>query len=148
MTATHPDAAWADRVVAAFAWWTAQVPTGGPTSSVTGSGAVDALERRVAALVGARFALALPSATTALRAALAGCLAGPGRGVLVCQDDWPAAAAAATSLGAAVWRSPQVDGLVSAYLDVAVAVVTPQSRQDTERHLLKEMITGYILYCF
>jgi dTDP-4-amino-4,6-dideoxygalactose transaminase len=72
----------------------------GPTSSLTGSGAIDAFESKFASVCGARYALGLPSGTLALRTALAAAGVEHGASVVVPGFDWPAAAAAVKSLGA------------------------------------------------
>jgi dTDP-4-amino-4,6-dideoxygalactose transaminase len=72
----------------------------GPSSSLTGGGAISLLERRFADYCGVRYALALPSGTLALRAALAAVGVRPGSRVVVPALDWPAAAAAVLSLNA------------------------------------------------
>jgi dTDP-4-amino-4,6-dideoxygalactose transaminase len=85
----------------------------GPTSALTGSGAVEALERRFAELCAVRYALALPTGTLALRFALAAAGVGAGDEVLVPALDWPAAAAAVLSLNA---RPRAVDCAADAFL--------------------------------
>jgi dTDP-4-amino-4,6-dideoxygalactose transaminase len=72
----------------------------GPTSSLTGSGAVELLERQFAQRCGVRYALALPTGTIALRVALSATGVSSGDEVLVPALDWPAAAAAVLSLSA------------------------------------------------
>jgi perosamine synthetase len=81
---------------AAFDAWERRME--GPSSSLTGGGAINLLERRFADHCGVRYALALPSGTLALRAALATVGVGPGSCVVVPALDWPAAAAAVLSL--------------------------------------------------
>jgi dTDP-4-amino-4,6-dideoxygalactose transaminase len=92
------DAALLARARTALDAW--EVRGGGPTSSLTGGGAIAALERRLAAACGVRHALALPSGTLALRVAMEAVGVDAGSEVVVPALDWPAAAAAARSLGA------------------------------------------------
>lgn len=92
------DQAWLDRVRRALDSWESTGTE--PTSSILGTGAIEALERRMARRIGVGHALALPSATIALRVALDAIGVGPGDEVIVPAYDWTAAVAATTSLGA------------------------------------------------
>src|SRR5438128_1470744 len=71
----------------------------GPTSSITGGGAIEAVEAEFAAFCGSRFAIGISSGTLALRAALGAVGVREGARVIVPALDWPAAAAAVISLG-------------------------------------------------
>lgn len=95
----HPDRDLIGLSTAALRWWARQEITT-PTSSVTGGGAVAAVERAVSVLVEDRPALALPSATYGLRTALLAIGVHPADEVLVSELDWPAAAVAVGSIGA------------------------------------------------
>lgn len=86
-------------VRAALALWETE-PGFGPTSSLTGTGAIEAFETVFAAFCGAGFALGVSSGTLALRVALATVGVRDRTRVIVPALDWPAAAAAAISLGA------------------------------------------------
>jgi len=93
------DAELVAKVRASLAVWERQ--TGfGPTSSLTGSGAIEALETEFAAFCGSRFAIGISSGTLALRTALGAVGVREGARVIVTALDWPAAAAAVISLGA------------------------------------------------
>jgi hypothetical protein len=72
-----------------------------PTSNLLGTGAITEFEHGVAALLGCRYALSLPSATLGLRVALDAAGVRPGDRVLVPAYDWTAALSAVESLGAA-----------------------------------------------
>jgi dTDP-4-amino-4,6-dideoxygalactose transaminase len=95
----HPDAALLARSQRALAWWAEQTPAT-PTSSITGGGAIAAVEDAVSQLTMNKFALALPNATYGLRIALLAVGVRPGDDVLVSALDWPAGRAAARRLGA------------------------------------------------
>jgi dTDP-4-amino-4,6-dideoxygalactose transaminase len=73
---------------------------GGPTSSLSGGGAIAELEARMAERCGVAHALAVASGTIALRAAIGAVGVEAGSEVIVPALDWPAAAAAVLSLGA------------------------------------------------
>jgi dTDP-4-amino-4,6-dideoxygalactose transaminase len=107
----------------------------GPTSALTGSGAVEALERRFAELCAVRHALALPSGTLSLRFALAATGVGPGDEVLVPALDWPAAAAAVRSLDA---RPEVVDSSAKCFLldpEAVAARIGPRTKAVVVTHL-------------
>jgi perosamine synthetase len=93
------DAELVAKVRAALACWERQTEFG-PTSSLTGSGAIEALETEFAAFCGSRFAIGISSGTLALRTALGAVGVREGASVIVPALDWPAAAAAVISLGA------------------------------------------------
>lgn len=97
---SHPDADLLTRTRAALDVW--ERAGGGPTSSITGGGAIAALEKAFARQSHCRYALAMPSGSAALRVALSACGVGPGDEVVCSALDWPAASAAARSLGAIV----------------------------------------------
>ena len=85
---------------AAVEWWTAQ-RTWRVSSSHTGGGVIAAFESAVASQVGpGTHALALPSATAALRTALEVTGVGPGDRIGVPALDWTAATAVVRALGA------------------------------------------------
>lgn len=96
----HPDAELLARLRAAMDWWEAEARTVHPTSSVTGGGAIEELEARLAALHDRPYAVAVPSATLGLRLALQAVGVRPGDEVLVPGIDWTATAEAVTALGA------------------------------------------------
>jgi dTDP-4-amino-4,6-dideoxygalactose transaminase len=127
------DGALIARTRAALELWEAS--GGGPTSTLTGSGAVGVLEREFAELCGARHALALPTGTLALRVALAACGVGPGDQVLVPALDWPAAVGAVLSLDA---RPAAVDSIADSFLVDPEAIatrITAQTRAVVVTHL-------------
>lgn len=93
-----PDTAMLGRLHEALERW--EAGGGGPTSSLTGGGAVAELERRLAELCSTRYAVAVASGTIALRAAAAAVNVDSTSSVVIPALDWPAAAAAVTSLGA------------------------------------------------
>jgi dTDP-4-amino-4,6-dideoxygalactose transaminase len=95
----HPDRRWLASVRAALDAWE-RSPTGRPTSSVFGGGAIAAAEAAFSDRHGGRPALLLPSATYALRVALQVLAVGQGDEVLCAAVDWPAGLAAVVSLGA------------------------------------------------
>lgn len=95
----HPDAAFITRAQQALAWWASHAPST-PTSSITGGGAVAAMEKAVSRLVAGQPTLALPNATYALRTALLAVGVAPGDDVFVSGLDWPAGRAAVRSIGA------------------------------------------------
>jgi dTDP-4-amino-4,6-dideoxygalactose transaminase len=87
----------------ALAWYSSRPEaTGIPTSSISGTGAIDELERRAAADHGVRHGIAVSSATLALRAGLRALQLGPATNVFVRREDWPAGRAAANALGLSV----------------------------------------------
>jgi dTDP-4-amino-4,6-dideoxygalactose transaminase len=93
-----PDGPLIARLRAALDMWEA---TGrGPTSSVSGGGAVAELEAQLATVCGTKYALCVSSGTLALRVAAQAVGVHAGANVVVPALDWPAAAAAVRSLGA------------------------------------------------
>ncbi len=72
----------------------------GPTSSVTGGGAIMAAEDEFARQTGTEFAVLLPSGTYAMRAALQAVGVRSGDEVIIPNVDWTANQAAVTSVGA------------------------------------------------
>lgn len=96
----HPDREWLDDTHAALAWWGAQGPPGGVTSSITGLGAVAAAETRLSELHRGRAVLLTPNATFALLTALRVLEVGIGDEVLLPQDDWAASLGTVRLLGA------------------------------------------------
>jgi hypothetical protein len=88
------------QLMQATRWWAGQ-RTRRVSSSHTGGGVIEALEAAVAARVGpGTSALALPSGTAALLAALAAIGVGPGDRVGVPAVDWTASGAVLRTLGA------------------------------------------------
>jgi hypothetical protein len=98
--ADHPDADLLRQVEAALNHWKASAYGRGPTSQISGGGAVAAVERWASDTHGGRPALLLPSATYGLRIALQVLGVRAGDEVLVPAVDWPASRAAVVSLGA------------------------------------------------
>ena len=96
--ADGPDAELLARLRAAVDRW--EAGGRGPTSSLTGGGAIAELEARLAELCGTNHAVCVSSGTIALRIAAQAVGVGRGGEVVVPALDWPAAAAAALSLGA------------------------------------------------
>jgi hypothetical protein len=96
----HPDESLARRVRAAIDHWLATPHPYGPTSQVTGGGAIAAAEHWIGQRHGGRRALLLPSATYGLRVALQMLGVRPGDEVLLPAIDWPSSRAAVLSLGA------------------------------------------------
>jgi DegT/DnrJ/EryC1/StrS aminotransferase family protein len=100
----HPDAELAAKVDAALRWWLSRRfesgPARAPSSAITGGGAVVALEEEFSRLHAGRPTLLLPSATYALRAALAALRIGPGAEVIIPALDWTASRDAVRSVGA------------------------------------------------
>jgi hypothetical protein len=115
------------QVTAATRWWASQ-RTWRVSSSHTGGGVIEALEAAVAAAVApdAR-ALALPSGTSALLAALAAAGVGPGDRVGVPAVDWTATGAVLRVLGAV--PVPLAVDPVTGMLDAGLA----RARWDTGR---------------
>jgi dTDP-4-amino-4,6-dideoxygalactose transaminase len=94
----------AERIEAALCWWLARARedglAGAPTSTLTGGGAVAALEREFSRRHADKPALLLPSATLAIRCALEALTVGPGDEVILPALDWTASRDAVLSLGA------------------------------------------------
>lgn len=108
---------------------------GGPTSTLTGSGAVALLEERFAQRCGTRYALALPTGTIALRIALAAAGVGSGGEVLIPALDWPAAAAAVLSLSARPRAVDTVAGSLTLDPAAVEAAVSHRTRAVVATHL-------------
>lgn len=130
----HPDRQVIDGALAALWWWSVQDPPR-PTSSVTGGGAIAAVEQALGRLVGVRHVLALPNATFALRVAVLAAGIEPGDEVLVSGLDWPAGRAAVASCGALPVPVPVRS--VDLTLDPAAAATlrTPRTRAVIASHL-------------
>ena len=94
----HADGALIEQVRSALEHWN-QVGQGA-TSSLTGGGALAAVETAVSERVAGRYTLAVSSGTAALRVALASVGVRAGSEVICPAYDWPAAAGAIASLGA------------------------------------------------
>ncbi len=107
----------------------------GPTSSLTGSGAVELLERRFAQRCGVRYALALPTGTIALRVALAATGVGSGDDVLIPALDWPAAAAAVLSLSACPRAVDTVADALPVDPEAVAAALAPSTAAVVVTHL-------------
>jgi DegT/DnrJ/EryC1/StrS aminotransferase family len=106
--AATADRAFLDEVCAAVGWWGAQ-RTWRVTSSHTGGGVIAAFEEAVARQVGPdAHALALPSATAALKTALEITGVGSGARVGVPALDWTATGAVLRTLGARAFPLPVV----------------------------------------
>jgi dTDP-4-amino-4,6-dideoxygalactose transaminase len=124
--AAKADQALVTRVTDALHWW--ENEGRGPTSSVTGGGAVRELERRFAAYCGRAYAVAVSSGTLALRTTLAALAIGRGDQVICSALDWPAAASSIASVGATpVFADVEADGFTMAPESVA-QLVTPRTR--------------------
>jgi dTDP-4-amino-4,6-dideoxygalactose transaminase len=95
---SHPDAALLRQVRDALDRW--QAAGLGPTSSITGAGAIRALEEEFSARLDGRPALAMPAGTSALRVALQVVGVEAGDEVVCPAYDWPAAVGVVRSLGA------------------------------------------------
>jgi len=89
---------WFDRARAAMDWWTTQ-PQTEPTSSLTGGGAIAALERVLGERLGG-WALALPSGSSAVRAGLRALGRGADDTVELVGDNWFGSNALIRSVGA------------------------------------------------
>lgn len=108
---------------------------GTPTSSVTGSGAIERVESRFALLAGTSYGLAVASGTAALRVALSAVGVGPGDEVILPALDWPAGQAAACSLGAVpVMVAVQIPWC-TIDPDAAASAVGPRTRAVLATHL-------------
>lgn len=94
----HPDHALIDTARAALDWW--EQLGGGPSSSITGRGAISYLEDKFSELLDHRYCLALPSGTTALHTALTTVGVRPGDQVICAAYDWPTASSVVTAAGA------------------------------------------------
>lgn len=93
-----PDEALLKRLHGALERW--ERTGAGPTSSLSGGGAIAELESQLARLCDAKYAVAVASGTIALRAAAAAVGVGRDTNVIVPALDWPAATTAVMSLGA------------------------------------------------
>jgi dTDP-4-amino-4,6-dideoxygalactose transaminase len=94
------DVTFVEDVVACCLTWAALGAGVGMTSSITGGGAVGAVEEVFSAAHYGRPALLVPSATYGMRAALLAAGVRPGDIVLLPAYDWPASLAAVRSVGA------------------------------------------------
>jgi dTDP-4-amino-4,6-dideoxygalactose transaminase len=98
----HPDQALLARWRIVLDAWEASVAAEWPTSQVLGGGAIATVEDLVSQAHDGRPCLLLPSATYALRLALATAGVGTADAVTLVEDGWPAGIQAARSLGAEV----------------------------------------------
>jgi dTDP-4-amino-4,6-dideoxygalactose transaminase len=129
----HPDAQLLARTRAALDRW--EEAGGGPTSSITGGGAIAAFETSFRAWLRRRHALALPSGSAALRVGLAACGVSRGDDVICPAYDWPAAASAARSLGAHV-RYADIDATTFTMAPESLAAtLTSRTRAVVVTHL-------------
>lgn len=128
-----PDSAWLDRVRRALDRWEQEGDE--PTSSITGSGAIAALEQRFAHFVGAEHALALPSGSSALRLALRLAGAAPGAEVILPGYDWPASTSAALDLGATPIYADINRQTLTVDPEKVTAAITPRTRAIVATHL-------------
>lgn len=107
MNATTPQVADGfDRYLEAIEWWRRSHGSAGPTSSITGGGAIAELEAELAHCAGLAFAVALSSGSDALVIALE--LAGVGAGdkILIAGPRWLGDEVVLASTGATVVRHP------------------------------------------
>jgi len=107
----------------------------GPTSSITGGGAISELERRLAAYCGVRFALGLSSGTLALRTALLAVGVRSTAEVVIPAFDWPAAAAATLSLDARPVPADVGAGSLHVSAEAVERVLTPRTKAVVVTHL-------------
>lgn len=98
VTMSHCDAVLMRQARAALDWW--ESLDQGPTSSITGRGAIAYLEDRFSLQVNGRPCLALPSGTAALISTLIGVGVTAGTQVICSPYDWSAATGAIRALGA------------------------------------------------
>ena len=134
----HPDAARLERVRRAGERWLARPWPATPTSSLTGGGAIAALEEELAAVVdpsGEASALLLPSATYALRLALEALGVGPGDEVVLPVLDWPASYAAVLSLGARPVLTAVDPGTLTLDVEAAARARTRRTKAAVVCHL-------------
>ena len=133
MASTSADALLLDRIKRAIAYW--QSTCDGVTSSITGGGAVRALERAFSDRLDQRFALAMPSGTAALRVALESVGVEPSSEVICSIYDWPAAVAAIRSLGAQPVFADIDPHTLTIAPDDAARRVSPRTRAVVATHL-------------
>lgn len=124
----HPDRALLDRWSRAITAWEAAA-TSWPTSQILGGGAIAAVEDLISAAHHKRPCLLLPSATYALRLALATAGVEPCDPVVVLDDPWPAGIHAARSLNATVHASCD---LRTTTAPATVIVTDPEEEQDPD----------------
>lgn len=117
---------------AALDWWTAL--SQGPTSSITGSGAIAHLEREFGERVDGRPCLAVSSGTAALAAALIGVGVLPGDDVLCCAYDWPATTDAVTRIGARVRYATPDRNTLTLDPDQLASRITPNTTAIVATH--------------
>ena len=129
----HADAPMMQRVRNALNWW--ETIETGPTSSITGRGALAYLETSFGNLVNDRLCIALSSGTNALQVALASVGVGRDDEVICPAYDWPAAAAVVRSLAARpVFAQVDPETLTIDPVD-ARRRVTPKTKAIVATHL-------------
>ena len=131
---SHPDVALIEQAHSALRWWAQQLPSR-PTSSVTGGGAVAAVEESLSQQLGGRRVVALPNATFGLRVALRCAGVTPGDDVLVSGVDWPAATAAVVELGAEPIAVPVSPDSLTIDPGAAARLKTPTTTAVVATHL-------------
>lgn len=108
----------------------------GSTSSITGGGAIRALEGAFSDMLSGRPTVSVGSGTAALAACLLGCGARPGQDVVTSVLDWPAAAQAVSWIGCRPVFA-DVDPLTLTLSPAAVrAALTPRTSVVIATHLL------------
>jgi hypothetical protein len=131
----HPDSGLARRILDDFSAWLAGGEGFGVTSSVTGDGAVQVVENMFSALHENRPALLTPSATYAMRGALAAAGVRAGDSVVIPRYDWPSTLAAVKSLGA----KP-----VFADADETTLTINANILKNTDMHKVKAVVVCHI----
>ena len=125
----HPDAPWLNSIRTSVETYL-QNPhwINSPTSSITGGGAIEAAEDRFCQVLGIKHAIMFPSATYAMRAALAAHGVGPHDQVITPAFDWSANQAAVCSLGATPIHVPVSSDTLTLDPTATSAAVTGKTR--------------------
>ena len=132
----HPDHRLLAQTHAALQWWQEQ-PHGRPTSSLAGTGMINAAELALRDALGEQMhVLALPSATAGLQVALQALGVTAGDDVLVPALDWTAASAAVRSLGAQAVPVPISTATLTVDPDQARRLLTRNTKALIATHLL------------